>query len=126
MSVLNSFRRRVNVNVLLVSAIAFCVFSEIIAAFFVFQHVVQCVIVAVKTIYSIMLVTFLLEFMFAVIGVQLFKVCELLCWVDFRLEMKGTLLSDNFCNDDMVRPVFCSRSAVIDNVWLSLKNYVNR
>ena len=34
MSVLNSFRRRVNVNVLLVSAIAFCVFSEIIAAFF--------------------------------------------------------------------------------------------
>jgi len=41
----------------------------------VFQHVVQCVIVAVKTIYSIMLVTFLLEFMFAVIGVQLFKVC---------------------------------------------------
>jgi len=38
------------------------------------QHVVQCVIVAVKTIYSIMLVTFLLEFMFAVIGVQLFKV----------------------------------------------------
>jgi len=41
----------------------------------VLQHVVQCVIVAVKTIYSIMLVTFLLEFMFAVIGVQLFKVC---------------------------------------------------
>jgi len=40
----------------------------------VLQHVVQCVIVAVKTIYSIMLVTFLLEFMFAVIGVQLFKV----------------------------------------------------
>ena len=39
------------------------------------QHVVQCVIVAVKTIYNIMLVTFLLTFMFAVIGVQLFKVC---------------------------------------------------
>lgn len=38
------------------------------------QRVVQCVIVAIKTIYSIMLVTFLLEFMFAVIGVQLFKV----------------------------------------------------
>ena len=38
------------------------------------QHVVQCVIVAVKTIYNIMLVTFLLQFMFAVIGVQLFKV----------------------------------------------------
>lgn len=38
------------------------------------QHVVQCVIVALKTIYNIMLVTCLLNFMFAVMGVQLFKV----------------------------------------------------
>lgn len=38
------------------------------------QHVVQCVIVAVKTIWNIVLVTCLLQFMFAVIGVQLFKV----------------------------------------------------
>ncbi|KAL5014501.1 hypothetical protein ScPMuIL_008771, partial [Solemya velum] len=37
------------------------------------KHVVQCVIVAVRTIYNIMLVTFLLNFMFSVIGVQLFK-----------------------------------------------------
>uniref|UniRef100_A0A1I8I3D7 Voltage-dependent L-type calcium channel subunit alpha n=1 Tax=Macrostomum lignano TaxID=282301 RepID=A0A1I8I3D7_9PLAT len=37
------------------------------------KHVVQCVIVAVKSIGNIMLVTFLLEFMFSVIGVQLFK-----------------------------------------------------
>ncbi|XP_036357316.1 muscle calcium channel subunit alpha-1-like isoform X3 [Octopus sinensis] len=37
------------------------------------KHVVQCVIVAVRTIGNIMLVTFLLQFMFAVIGVQLFK-----------------------------------------------------
>nr|CAH7712635.1 unnamed protein product [Callosobruchus chinensis] len=37
------------------------------------KHVVQCVIVAVKTIGNIVLVTCLLEFMFAVIGVQLFK-----------------------------------------------------
>ncbi|ESO06434.1 hypothetical protein HELRODRAFT_160604 [Helobdella robusta] len=37
------------------------------------KRVLQCVIVAIKTIYNIMLVTFLLEFMFAVIGVQLFK-----------------------------------------------------
>lgn len=37
------------------------------------QHVVQCVIVAVKTIGNIMLVTFMLQFMFAIIGVQLFK-----------------------------------------------------
>ncbi|XP_055313578.1 muscle calcium channel subunit alpha-1 isoform X5 [Sitodiplosis mosellana] len=37
------------------------------------KHVVQCVIVAVKTIWNIVLVTCLLQFMFAVIGVQLFK-----------------------------------------------------
>ncbi|XP_064604467.1 muscle calcium channel subunit alpha-1-like isoform X3 [Liolophura sinensis] len=37
------------------------------------KHVVQCVVVAVRTIGNIMLVTFLLQFMFAVIGVQLFK-----------------------------------------------------
>ena len=51
-----------------------------------FQHVVQCVIVAVKTIYNIMLVTFLLKFMFAVIGVQLFKVrlCHMTCLFDFQ------------------------------------------
>nr|QQY02492.1 voltage-dependent L-type calcium channel subunit alpha-1C [Cryptocotyle lingua] len=36
------------------------------------KHVVQCVVVAVKSIGNIMMVTFLLEFMFAVIGVQLF------------------------------------------------------
>ena len=41
--------------------------------FFV-QHVVQCVVVAIKTIGNIMLVTFLLQFMFACMGVQLFKV----------------------------------------------------
>jgi len=34
------------------------------------KHVVQCVIVAVKTIGNIVLVTLLLQFMFAVIGVQ--------------------------------------------------------
>ncbi|XP_033150716.1 LOW QUALITY PROTEIN: voltage-dependent calcium channel type D subunit alpha-1 [Drosophila busckii] len=37
------------------------------------KHVVQCVIVAIKTIGNIVLVTCLLQFMFAVIGVQLFK-----------------------------------------------------
>lgn len=37
------------------------------------KHVVQCVIVAVKTIGNILLITFLLTFMFGVIGVQLFK-----------------------------------------------------
>ena len=38
------------------------------------QHVVQCVFVAVKTIGNIILVTMVLDFMFACIGVQLFKV----------------------------------------------------
>ncbi|XP_066481268.1 voltage-dependent L-type calcium channel subunit alpha-1S isoform X2 [Tiliqua scincoides] len=37
------------------------------------KHVVQCVFVAIKTIGNIVLVTFLLQFMFACIGVQLFK-----------------------------------------------------
>ncbi|OUC43122.1 transporter, cation channel family protein [Trichinella nativa] len=37
------------------------------------KHVVQCVIVAVKTIGNILLVTFMLQFMFAIVGVQLFK-----------------------------------------------------
>lgn len=40
------------------------------------QYVVKCVIVAIKTIGNIMLVTYLLQFMFAVIGVQLFKVID--------------------------------------------------
>lgn len=39
-----------------------------------FQHVVQCVFVAIRTIGNIVIVTTLLQFMFACIGVQLFKV----------------------------------------------------
>ncbi len=39
------------------------------------KKVVQCLIVSVKTIGNIVVVTVLLEFLFAVIGVQLFKVC---------------------------------------------------
>ncbi|KAG9471220.1 hypothetical protein GDO78_015428 [Eleutherodactylus coqui] len=37
------------------------------------QHVVQCVFVAIRTIGNIVIVTTLLQFMFACIGVQLFK-----------------------------------------------------
>lgn len=43
----------------------------------VLQHVVQCVFVAIRTIGNIMIVTTLLQFMFACIGVQLFKVREI-------------------------------------------------
>lgn len=42
------------------------------------KHVVQCVIVAVRTIGNIMLVTFMLQFMFAIIGVQLFNVIRII------------------------------------------------
>ncbi|EPY72942.1 calcium channel, voltage-dependent, L type, alpha 1F subunit [Camelus ferus] len=42
------------------------------------KHVVQCVFVAIRTIGNIMIVTTLLQFMFACIGVQLFKnVCNI-------------------------------------------------
>ena len=44
---------------------------------FLFQHVVQCMFMAVKSIGNIMLVTILFQFLFAVIGVQLFKVTQL-------------------------------------------------
>ena len=44
------------------------------------QHVVQCVFVAVKTIWNIMLVTMLFNFLFAVIGVQLWKVKSCDTW----------------------------------------------
>uniref|UniRef100_A0A8C7X9Z8 Voltage-dependent L-type calcium channel subunit alpha n=1 Tax=Oryzias sinensis TaxID=183150 RepID=A0A8C7X9Z8_9TELE len=40
------------------------------------KHVVQCVFVAIRTIGNIVIVTTLLQFMFACIGVQLFKVKE--------------------------------------------------
>lgn len=43
------------------------------ACIFTFQNVVQCVVTALKSIGNIMLVTLLIEFVFAVIGVQLFK-----------------------------------------------------
>ncbi|KAF5296914.1 hypothetical protein FQA39_LY12271 [Lamprigera yunnana] len=59
------------------------------------KRVVQCVIVAVKTIGNIVLVTCLLEFMFAVIGVQLFKGKFYKCTDDSKLtfaDCKGTYI----------------------------------
>uniref|UniRef100_A0A671XAR6 Voltage-dependent L-type calcium channel subunit alpha n=1 Tax=Sparus aurata TaxID=8175 RepID=A0A671XAR6_SPAAU len=65
------------------------------------KHVVQCVFVAIKTIGNIVLVTMLLNFMFACIGVQLFKgkfysctdvsktteeECQTSCYVDIESE----------------------------------------
>lgn len=50
----------------------------------------KCVIVAIKTIGNIMLVTYLLQFMFAVIGVQLFKVIadEIEINIEFSIEIE--------------------------------------
>ncbi|KAE8749637.1 hypothetical protein FOCC_FOCC003624 [Frankliniella occidentalis] len=59
------------------------------------KHVVQCVIVAVKTIGNIVLVTCLLQFMFAVIGVQLFKGKFFSCTDDSKVseaECQGSYL----------------------------------
>ncbi|XP_045525614.1 muscle calcium channel subunit alpha-1-like isoform X1 [Pieris brassicae] len=59
------------------------------------KHVVQCVIVAIKTIGNILLVTNLLQFMFAVMGVQMFKgkffSCTDITKVTFE-ECQGTYL----------------------------------
>lgn len=53
---------------------AACVLVLTVFALHSLQHVVQCVFVAIRTIGNIMIVTTLLQFMFACIGVQLFKV----------------------------------------------------
>ncbi|XP_043247671.1 muscle calcium channel subunit alpha-1-like isoform X2 [Amphibalanus amphitrite] len=69
------------------------------------KHVVQCVIVAIKTIWNIMLVTCLLEFMFAVIGVQLFKGKFFFCNDRSKLtelECRGQYIE--FAEGDVSRP----------------------
>uniref|UniRef100_T1GVR3 Voltage-dependent L-type calcium channel subunit alpha n=1 Tax=Megaselia scalaris TaxID=36166 RepID=T1GVR3_MEGSC len=69
------------------------------------KHVVQCVIVAVKTIGNIVLVTCLLEFMFAVIGVQLFKGKFFSCTDGSKVkeeDCKGTYLI--YENGDVTKP----------------------
>ncbi|KAH0520126.1 Voltage-dependent L-type calcium channel subunit alpha-1C [Microtus ochrogaster] len=49
------------------------VFTAVFTVEIVLKHVVQCVFVAIRTIGNIVLVTTLLQFIFACIGVQLFK-----------------------------------------------------
>ncbi|KAL4226359.1 Voltage-dependent calcium channel type D subunit alpha-1 [Mactra antiquata] len=76
------------------------------------KHVVQCVIVAVRTIYNIMLVMFLLQFMFAVIGVQLFKGKFWKCSDSSKLyedDCKGYYI--DFTNGDIDQP------EVHERVW---------
>uniref|UniRef100_A0A8D3AUA8 Voltage-dependent L-type calcium channel subunit alpha n=1 Tax=Scophthalmus maximus TaxID=52904 RepID=A0A8D3AUA8_SCOMX len=62
------------------------------------KHVVQCVFVAIRTIGNIMIVTTLLQFMFACIGVQLFKGKFYRCTDDAKSspeECKGTYILYN-------------------------------
>uniref|UniRef100_A0A914IAD7 Voltage-dependent L-type calcium channel subunit alpha n=1 Tax=Globodera rostochiensis TaxID=31243 RepID=A0A914IAD7_GLORO len=74
------------------------------------KHVVQCVIVAVKTIGNIMLVTFMLQFMFAIIGVQLFKGTFFYCNDASRMtepECRGDFITLE--DGDTTRPVRMTR-----------------
>nr|CAD2160901.1 unnamed protein product [Meloidogyne enterolobii] len=74
------------------------------------KHVVQCVIVAVKTIGNIMLVTFMLQFMFAIIGVQLFKGTFFSCNDPSRMtemECRGEFIT--FEDGDPTKPVSMKR-----------------
>ncbi|XP_034935060.1 muscle calcium channel subunit alpha-1 isoform X4 [Chelonus insularis] len=76
------------------------------------KYVVKCVIVAIKTIGNIMLVTYLLQFMFAVIGVQLFKGKFFMCNDESKIteaECQGTFLV--FEEGHITRPV------VKERVW---------
>ncbi|MED6232264.1 Voltage-dependent L-type calcium channel subunit alpha-1D [Ataeniobius toweri] len=74
------------------------------------KHVVQCVFVAIRTIGNIMIVTTLLQFMFACIGVQLFKGKFYRCTDDAKSspdECKGTYILYN--NGDTALPMVRER-----------------
>ncbi|XP_076333585.1 voltage-dependent calcium channel type D subunit alpha-1-like [Tachypleus tridentatus] len=75
------------------------------------KHVVQCVIVAVKTIGNLMLVTFLLNFIFAVIGVQVFQGKFFSCTDPSKMseeECRGVFI--HYINGDISKPVVQERS----------------
>ncbi|XP_029995135.1 voltage-dependent L-type calcium channel subunit alpha-1D isoform X4 [Sphaeramia orbicularis] len=74
------------------------------------KHVVQCVFVAIRTIGNIMIVTTLLQFMFACIGVQLFKGKFYRCTDEAKSspeECKGTYILYN--NGDTALPMVRER-----------------
>uniref|UniRef100_A0A3Q2FCN0 Voltage-dependent L-type calcium channel subunit alpha n=1 Tax=Cyprinodon variegatus TaxID=28743 RepID=A0A3Q2FCN0_CYPVA len=74
------------------------------------KHVVQCVFVAIRTIGNIMIVTTLLQFMFACIGVQLFKGKFYRCTDDAKSspeDCKGTYILYN--NGDTALPMVKER-----------------
>uniref|UniRef100_A0A665U625 Voltage-dependent L-type calcium channel subunit alpha n=1 Tax=Echeneis naucrates TaxID=173247 RepID=A0A665U625_ECHNA len=74
------------------------------------KHVVQCVFVAIRTIGNIMIVTTLLQFMFACIGVQLFKGKFYRCTDDAKFspeDCRGTYILYN--NGDAALPMVKER-----------------
>ncbi|XP_038603650.1 voltage-dependent L-type calcium channel subunit alpha-1F [Tachyglossus aculeatus] len=76
------------------------------------KHVVQCVFVAIRTIGNIMIVTTLLQFMFACIGVQLFKGKFYSCTDEAKHnpgECKGTFIV--YQDGDVTHPM------VRERVW---------
>ncbi|XP_053551805.1 voltage-dependent L-type calcium channel subunit alpha-1F [Bombina bombina] len=76
------------------------------------KHVVQCVFVAIRTIGNIMIVTTLLQFMFACIGVQLFKGKFYSCTDEAKHspeECKGTFIV--YKDGDVTHPM------VRDRIW---------
>ncbi|KAF6778421.1 hypothetical protein AHF37_02233 [Paragonimus kellicotti] len=78
--------------------------------FFCVTHVVQCMVIAIKSIGNIVLVTFLLEFMFGVIGVQLFKGKFFRCTdisKNTEAECKGSFIEYEDMNLD--KPVITKR-----------------
>ncbi|XP_042636020.1 voltage-dependent L-type calcium channel subunit alpha-1F [Catharus ustulatus] len=78
------------------------------------KHVVQCVFVAIRTIGNIMIVTTLLQFMFACIGVQLFKGKFYSCTDEAKHtpgECKGTFLV--YKDGDVSHP------SVRERLWLN-------
>uniref|UniRef100_A0A8C6W4Q7 Voltage-dependent L-type calcium channel subunit alpha n=1 Tax=Nannospalax galili TaxID=1026970 RepID=A0A8C6W4Q7_NANGA len=74
------------------------------------KHVVQCVFMAIRTIGNIMIVTILLQFMFACIGVQLFKGKFYSCTDEAKhtpKECKGSFLI--YLDGDVLRPLVRER-----------------
>ncbi|CAB1315380.1 unnamed protein product, partial [Coregonus sp. 'balchen'] len=96
-----------------VSLVSFCIQSSAISVvkiLRVLRHVVQCVFVAIRTIGNIMIVTTLLQFMFACIGVQLFKGKFYRCTDEAKSspdECKGTYI--HFKDGDVNQPAIHKR-----------------
>uniref|UniRef100_A0A3P8U2V4 Voltage-dependent L-type calcium channel subunit alpha n=1 Tax=Amphiprion percula TaxID=161767 RepID=A0A3P8U2V4_AMPPE len=90
------------------------------------KHVVQCVFVAIRTIGNIMIVTTLLQFMFACIGVQLFKGKFYRCTDEAKHtpeQCKGTFVvyKDGDVSHPMVRErIWLNSDFNFDNVLMGM------